>query len=292
MNLIHHTPSLTEYPYSLWRLRKDNPNVSFPDNPTAADIAPFNAYWVTLTPQPEVDLRTHRVDEAPLPTRRSDGSWEQAWVVRDATPEEASAYDAANAPQPDWDTFESIILQSPELKAFVAFAATKDPLTAGAFPAAFFEAKRGSYNSFQVTWSELVRISPVEINVAESVIAVAKGCHLPEAFIQIVEDTVSRIIDGTLETVKYPDWETFESMVLQSTQVKDFITYASQQNPMIPATFFAAFFEAKRSSYTSFANAWRELTGMAPVDPRVLASIVNVARSCDLPEEFVQILGQ
>jgi hypothetical protein len=81
-------------------------------------------------------------------------------------------------------------------------------------------------------------------------------------------------------------------MVLRSTQVKDFITYASQQNPMIPATFFAAFFEAKRSGYTSFANAWRELTGIAPVNPKVLASIVSVARSCDLPEEFVQILGQ
>lgn len=291
MNYVHATSTTVEYPYGYWRLRKDNPSVLFSANPTAADLAPFNVYPLTPVTPPEVDLATHRVEEA-TPIRRNDGSWVQAWTVRDVTPEEQAAWDAANAPQPDWDTFESIILQSPDLKTFIAFAATKDPLTAGAFPAAFFEAKRGSYASFRTTWSELVRISPVEINVAESVIAVAKGCHLPEVFIQIVEDTVSQIIDGTLETVKYPDWETFEGMVLRSTQVKDFITYASQQNPMIPATFFAAFFEAKRSGYTSFANAWRELTGIAPVNPKVLASIVSVARSCDLPEEFVQILGQ
>lgn len=291
MNYILRKNSQSVYPYSISMLREDNPNIGFSVDPTLEDLAPFEVYPVNYVTPPEIDRRTQVLVEGP-PARLDGNQWFQTWDVRPATPEETAAWDVANAPQPDWDTFESIILQSPDLKAFIAFASTKDPLTAGAFPAAFFEAKRGSYASFRTTWAELVRISPVEINVAESVISVAKGCHLPEEFIQIVEDTVSRIIDGTLGTIKYPDWETFESMVLQSAQVKDFIAYASQQNPMIPATFFAAFFEAKRSSYSSFGNAWRELSRMAPIDPRVLTSIVNVARSCDLPEEFIEILQQ
>ena len=193
---------------------------------------------------------------------------------------------------PNWDTFESIILQSQELKTFITFAATKDPLIASTFPAAFFEAKNGNYNSFKIVWEELVRISPVNINVVESIIAVANSCNLPQEFIEIIEGTVSGLIDGTLETAKYPDWETFESIVLQSNEMKNFIAYASNQNSLIAGTFPAAFFEVKNNRYNSFKIVWGELIKIATVDKVVLSSIINVAKSCDLPTEFIEILEQ
>jgi hypothetical protein len=191
---------------------------------------------------------------------------------------------------PNWNTFESIILQSPELKNFITFAASKNPLIASTFPASFFEAKHESYNSFKIVWEELVKISPVNVNVIESIIAVAKSCNLPQEFIQIIEDTVSHIIDGTLETAKYPDWDTFESIVLQSNEMKNFIAYASTQNPLITGTFPAAFFEVKNNRYNSFKIVWNELVKITTVDKVVLDSIINVAKSCDLPQEFIDIL--
>ena len=52
MLLIKATDSTVEaYPYSLGLLRKDNPNTSFPKQPSVADMAAFNVHPVTeVTP--------------------------------------------------------------------------------------------------------------------------------------------------------------------------------------------------------------------------------------------------
>ena len=48
MLLIKATGSTVEaYPYSLGMLRKDNPNTSFPKQPSSEDMAAFNVYPVT-----------------------------------------------------------------------------------------------------------------------------------------------------------------------------------------------------------------------------------------------------
>jgi len=48
MLLLKATGSTVEqYPYSLGMLRKDNPNTSFPKQPSAEDMAAFNVYPVT-----------------------------------------------------------------------------------------------------------------------------------------------------------------------------------------------------------------------------------------------------
>lgn len=196
------------------------------------------------------------------------------------------------APQqpPNWDMFESIILQSKEVKDFITFASSKNPLITSTFSAAFFEAKHGSYNSFTLVWNELVKISPLEINIMGSILGVASACNLPKEFISIMQDTLNRLVDGSLVTTKYPDWDTFESIVLQSNEMKNFITYASTVNPLIAASFPAAFFEAKNNRYNSFKIIWTEITKIATVDPGVLASIIHVAKSADLPQEFINIL--
>lgn len=191
---------------------------------------------------------------------------------------------------PDWDTFEGIILQSNEMKDFITFASTKNSLVASTFPAAFFEVKNNKYNSFKIVWNELIKISPVSVNVIESIIGVAQSCNLPEEFIGIIKETLSRIIDGTTVTAQNPDWETFESLVLQSKEMKDFITYANTINPLITSAFPAAFFEVKNGKYRTFKIIWGELVKMSLVDVTVLKSIVSVAVSCDLPQDFIDIL--
>jgi hypothetical protein len=91
------------------------------------------------------------------------------------------------APQePNWDAFETVVLQSEEMKNFVSVASTQNVLVSSAFPAAFYEAKNGNYSSFQIVWDEIVKISPVDPLVVSSMVGIASSCNLPTEFISII----------------------------------------------------------------------------------------------------------
>ena len=67
-----------KYPYSIGELRKDNPNVSFPKNPSAETLAAFNTFEVVSKPQPEVD---HTQDVGEGVPQKINGVWTQVWNV-------------------------------------------------------------------------------------------------------------------------------------------------------------------------------------------------------------------
>ncbi len=73
------------YPYSIGALRKDNPNTSFPKNPTESQLAEWNVYIVHPTPRPEVD---HTKNVREINPVRKNNAWIQAWEVTDATESE------------------------------------------------------------------------------------------------------------------------------------------------------------------------------------------------------------
>jgi len=97
MLLIKATDSTVEqYPYSLGMLRKDNPNTSFPKQPSAEDMAAFNVYPVTEA-NPTVGEGQHLV-KVWTPTLVS-GDWvlaHEAVDLTDAEVAEATAVLAAN----------------------------------------------------------------------------------------------------------------------------------------------------------------------------------------------------
>jgi hypothetical protein len=108
------------YPYSIGQLRKDNPQVSFPKNPTDALLASYNVFPVTATERPVYDPITQNLPEStPILTA---GVWTQVWVVIEATPEEIEQRKA--------DQLANIKQQ----RAF-AYTQEADPL--------FFKAQRG-----------------------------------------------------------------------------------------------------------------------------------------------------
>ena len=74
MNYILDKGAQSVYPYTVSMLRQDNPNIGISADPTSYDLATFGVYAVLLCTPPEVDPSTHRIEEAPLPTRRPDGS--------------------------------------------------------------------------------------------------------------------------------------------------------------------------------------------------------------------------
>jgi hypothetical protein len=75
---------LQKYPYTLGMLRKDNPNVSFPKNPSDEAIAPFGVVRVAFTPRPEYDY----TKEFNVTAEQVNGVWVEKWIATDVSAEE------------------------------------------------------------------------------------------------------------------------------------------------------------------------------------------------------------
>ena len=78
-----------EFPYTLDQLKRDNPNVSFPQTISSETLASYNVFPVTLTEPPAHDQLVELVTTA-NPTL-VDGVWTQAWTKVNRTEEEASS---------------------------------------------------------------------------------------------------------------------------------------------------------------------------------------------------------
>jgi hypothetical protein len=71
------------FPYSIGNLRRDNPKVSFPRNPSDALLASYDVFPVVTQAPPEHDPATQNLNQA-TPTL-VDGQWLQTWQVTDAS---------------------------------------------------------------------------------------------------------------------------------------------------------------------------------------------------------------
>ena len=78
-----------EFPYTLDQLKRDNPNVSFPETISPSTLASYNVFPVTLTEPPAHDQLVELVTMS-NPTLVND-AWKQAWAKQNRTNEEASS---------------------------------------------------------------------------------------------------------------------------------------------------------------------------------------------------------
>lgn len=61
--------------YSLWQLRRDNPQVSFPEKPSMEALAEFDVFPLAVLPKPDCDPRTHYLKASEI--YQVDGHWQQ-----------------------------------------------------------------------------------------------------------------------------------------------------------------------------------------------------------------------
>jgi hypothetical protein len=85
------------YPYSVSQLRRDNPQTSFPKEPTEEMLAQWNVFPVKPTEQPAYNPLTHNLAEG-VPALQS-GEWVQVWSLTEATAEEIAQRQADHAEQ-------------------------------------------------------------------------------------------------------------------------------------------------------------------------------------------------
>lgn len=81
-----------EYPYSIGKLRRDNPNTSFPKIVSDETLNEWNVYKVNVLDAPSINDRTQRVEQEAQPYQEN-GQWILGWSVIDKTAEEIQQYD-------------------------------------------------------------------------------------------------------------------------------------------------------------------------------------------------------
>jgi len=147
--------AVVKYPYTVTDVRRDNPNVSFPDNPNDEAFAAFGAMRVFFTTPPAFDDATQKLIEG---TPTFDGAaqrWEQVWQVEALTADELQAKDKA--------LYDSIVAATQErLDTFAQDRGYDSILSACTYatsPSANF-ATEGQYCVAQrdATWTKLIQI--------------------------------------------------------------------------------------------------------------------------------------
>lgn len=95
MYVLVSNDAAAKYPYSVYALRADNPQVSFPAEPTDNLLAAYGVYPVAVVDAPPFNEATHRlVESTPV---QIGSTWTQVWQVQPLTSDEIAANDAAQA---------------------------------------------------------------------------------------------------------------------------------------------------------------------------------------------------
>lgn len=74
-----------KYPYSIGDLRRDNPQTSFPTNPSMETLAEYGVFPVQSAKQPDSVYTKNVTENHP---QLVNGAWVQTWLVEDASAEE------------------------------------------------------------------------------------------------------------------------------------------------------------------------------------------------------------
>ena len=80
------------YPYSVGKLRRDNPNTSFPKQIPDDMLASYSLMPVTFADMPSINERTQNVAQDAVPSL-VDGAWTLGWTTSSKTAEETQAWD-------------------------------------------------------------------------------------------------------------------------------------------------------------------------------------------------------
>jgi hypothetical protein len=79
---------IDQYPYTFGKLRRDNPNTSFPKLANDELLAEWNVFRVLKADKPVPSPAQKVVEGTPILT---NGAWMQVWEIKDATAEEIAA---------------------------------------------------------------------------------------------------------------------------------------------------------------------------------------------------------
>ena len=97
--------TVDQYPYTVGKLRRDNPNTSFPKNVSEATLSSYGVYPVETEIEPTYNSRTQKLVQANEPTLVDD-TWTIQVTVEDKSAEEIQADEEYHATKNRYDRDE------------------------------------------------------------------------------------------------------------------------------------------------------------------------------------------
>lgn len=85
MQVLIQDEEVVTYPYTIGKLRRDNPNTSFPKNPPDDLLASWGVMRVLQADRPQVSYTQNVIEGIPA---LSEGVWTQVWTIKNATDDE------------------------------------------------------------------------------------------------------------------------------------------------------------------------------------------------------------
>jgi hypothetical protein len=98
MHVLIKDGAIEKYPYAAAQLRLDNPNCSFPENPSDELLAYFGVHRVFFSTLPETSDTQVLIEEKPVFDDTAT-RWTQVWRVRDMTADEIISREEGQAYQ-------------------------------------------------------------------------------------------------------------------------------------------------------------------------------------------------
>lgn len=144
--------------------------------------APFYVLQVSPTTPPAItDPRLQRVE--PAAPELVDGSYQQAWAVRDATAEEIAAFDQLNAPQREWIQFGLALASLPAVDALLATVEAASRPLERMLSGGLLQAAQGDPRTFLAAWAKVVEHGLISPELIQLVAGLAEQYSLPPGFV-------------------------------------------------------------------------------------------------------------
>jgi hypothetical protein len=169
------------WPYSISRLRDDEPSVSIWNNPSDAFLAQYGMFYPEATTAPEINPAAEKVLQVePI---EQDGQWQQQWAVVALSEAEAADYYRATHP-PRWLEFGAVVMALPAIKALLngCIAAGETPLSHG-LAVGLGKAADGDSRTFINTWHQASAAGLIPPELIASMQMLATAHDLPAEFI-------------------------------------------------------------------------------------------------------------
>jgi hypothetical protein len=94
-----------------------------------------------------------------------------------------------------------------------------------------------------------------------------------------------------LTIINNSDWPTFKAIALSHPALNQAIAAAILAAPAAALALPAALLRAEQGDPADFRGCWQAVCTAANVPPEVIAGFAGVAQACNLPAEFVAVLG-
>jgi hypothetical protein len=168
----------TRWPYSLTRLRLDEPSRSFSTAPSNVDLAHYDVFRVVPQPAPTFDPATHRaVEVQPVD---ADGQWLQQWELVELSQAEQQAYYRQTHPT-RWIEFSDAL--PVEVDGLLAAAQAVSPRLALALGVGLGKAADGDSRVFLSAWQTARGLGLISAELVTGLQMLATQYDLPPEFV-------------------------------------------------------------------------------------------------------------